>query len=170
MYDVRSFSRFWSVDISTQHETIIHKQHGIGRLQSLKRTQIWGQTAKNFVRVFFKRDQLTMIVHREELEQQSRPVISSTEARRVLTHLDKGKPRVDRQWKTRAKRNERALETCDPFKLADVYKSLSAMDAEGETLRAADRNALRTSFQMLTEELAAALGKSRRNVAAILES
>ncbi len=158
-----------SAAISEQNEIIIHKQHGVGRLQSLKRAKIWGQTAKNFVRVFFKRDQLTMIVRRDELEQHSRPMITESEARKVLTHISNGKPRVDKQWKSRARKNEKALESCDPFKLADVYKSLSLLDAKGEKLRAADRNAQRTAFDLLTEELAASLGKSRQTIAARLE-
>ncbi len=136
----------------------------------LKRETIWGQKAKSFVRVFFKKDQLTMIVRRDELKEASRPVISQAEAKRVLKHLDSSKAKMDKQWKSRTRKNERALEKCDPYELADVYKGLVRMEDQGEKLRAADRKAMQSSFDILTAELSAALGKPQQAVEAMVQS
>lgn len=129
---------------------------------------MFGQNAKPFVKVFFKRENLTMIVRKQELQESSRNIISKAEAERVLEHIENCDGAMNEQWKTRIRLNEKALEGGDPYELASVFKGLSRMQDEGKTLRAADRKHLQSSFAILSEELATALGKSRASVEALI--
>lgn len=141
----------------------------MGNIQPIQRETILGQKAKSFVRIFFKRDKLTMIMRRDELQDTARNVISKAEAKRVLTHLEESTAKVNSQWKSRIRNNEKALEGGDPYDLADVYMGLSKMQDEGQTLRAADRKHMQTAFSILTEELATALDKPRATIEAMVQ-
>ncbi|MDJ0653293.1 MAG: CarD family transcriptional regulator [Xanthomonadales bacterium] len=147
---------------------IFHPQHGVGQIQPIDRETIMGQASKSFVKVFFKRDKLTMIMRSDDLNEQARKIISKAESKRVLNHLKSGDATMSTRWQSRIKANESAIESGDPFQLATVYKGLTQLEESGETLRAADRKHLKTSLEGLIEELAAALGQRRKKIEALI--
>lgn len=139
---------------------ILHPQHGIGRIQSIRRRSFLGEEPRRFAKLFFKREKLTVMMRPDDLEETVRNIISASEAKKVLEHLEECDASMSSQWKTRANRNQAAIDGGDPYDLARVYKGLVQMQANGGSLRAADRKHLQTSYQFLSEELAAALNKT----------
>lgn len=79
----------------------------------------------------------------------------------MLKHIEKWKGKVSKQWKARANAHQQAIEKGDPYGYAEVFKGLSKLEQEG-SLRSLDRAHLKQSTQLLSEELANALGKSQQ--------
>lgn len=138
-------------------------------MQSIRKRSFPGSGGQRFAKMFFPRDEMTMMIREKDLDTLVRKPIARQAARKVLAHLGKWKGKVSEQWKTRANRHQAKLDDGDPFALAEVYKALSLRDAD-DRLSAADRRHLSQSEQHLAEELAVALGQSedrmRRKLAA----
>ncbi|MDX1570976.1 MAG: CarD family transcriptional regulator [Xanthomonadales bacterium] len=148
----------------SQGDTILHPQHGVGLIKSIRRVSFSGEEPRKFAKLFFKRDKLTVMMRPDDLDETVRSIISAAEARKVLKHLESNDSEMSSHWKTRAKKNEAAIAGGDPYDLATIYKGLSRMQQSGQSLRAADRKHMQTSMDFLSEELAAALGKSQAQV------
>lgn len=133
-------------------------------MQSIRPRSFSGEDETRFAKVYFKREDLTLLMRKSDLAETVRTIISAREARKLLKHLETCEGQMSSQWKARANQNEAGIESGDPYEFARVYKGLAQMQAEGESLRAADRKHLQISFEFLAEELAAALDKPRANV------
>lgn len=96
-----------------------------------------------------------------------RALISANKARQLLKELKQWQGKPSKQWKTRANAHQAAIDSGDPFAYAKVFKELSRLDAE-DTLRAGDRAHYKQSEEMLVEELADSLKKSRRQAHQLL--
>ncbi|MEM9302941.1 MAG: hypothetical protein AAGE01_12555 [Pseudomonadota bacterium] len=118
-----------------------------------------GEEPRRFVKLWFARAKLNIMMRPAALEDEVREVISAAEAKKVLKHIETCDSTMSQQWKTRTGRNEKAIASHDPFECARVYKGLSRFQAEGNNLRAADRKHMQTAFELLADELAAALDK-----------
>ena len=110
--------------------------------------------------MFFPRDDMTLMLREQDLDDIIRRPIARPEARKVLQHISAYDGKVSNQWKTRANAHQAKLDDGDPFALAEVYKSLSLRRDE-DALSAADRKHLSRSEQYLSEELAVALDRSQ---------
>ena len=109
--------------------------------------------------MYFKRDGLTLMLRKQDLDKTIRSPINAKEAKKLLEHLKKWNGKVSTQWKARANAHQETMDRGDPFGYAEVYKGLSKLEEEG-TLRASDRAHLNQSLDFLAEELANALGKT----------
>ncbi|MEE4175841.1 MAG: CarD family transcriptional regulator [Xanthomonadales bacterium] len=142
-------------------DTIHHPQHGIGTVQSIRKRSFSGPQGSKFAKMFFPRDEMSVMVRETELEETVRKPIEKTEARKVLNHISGWEGSVSEQWKSRANTHQAKLDSGDPLSLAEVYKALSLRQEE-DNLSAADRRHLSESEDRLAEELAVALGKTQR--------
>jgi RNA polymerase-interacting CarD/CdnL/TRCF family regulator len=97
-----------------------------------------------------------MMVRESDLADTIRKPIEGTEARGVLEHIGKWSESASGSWKIRATAQQRKLDDGNPFAIAEVYKTLSLLQA-ADSLSAADRQQLSHSEQCLSEELAIAL-------------
>lgn len=143
----------------SQGDTVHHPHHGIGEVQSFRKRSFSGEEEVTFAKLYFKRDGLTLMLRKQDLAQTVRVPIDANQATKLLDHIKEWDGTVSAQWKARANANQEALERGDPFGYAEVYKGLSALEAEG-TLRALDRQHLNQSLEFLVEELANALGET----------
>lgn len=142
-----------------QGDSVYHPRHGIGKVESICKRSFSGEEETTFANLYFKRDKLTLMLRKQDLDEQVRSPINAKEAKRLLDHLESWKGRVSKQWKARANKNQAVIESGDPFGYAEVYKGLSQLEAEGN-LRASDRVHLNHSLECLVDELAAALKKT----------
>ncbi len=133
----------------------------MGRVQSIRKRSFGGQEAATYAQVYFKRDALTMMMLEQDLDKTVRRLLSTTKARQVLKELRTWDGELDEHWKSRAEAIQKAMEQGDPFEYARVFKGLSRLAAKSE-LRPQDREYLNQSLELLTEELALALGKTPR--------
>ena len=149
-------------------DTIHHPQHGIGTVKSIRERSFSGPNGSKFAKMFFPRDDMSVMVRETELEETVRKPIEKTEARKVLSHISGWEGSVSDQWKSRANTHQAKLDGGDPFSLAEVYKAL-CLRQEADSLSAADRRHLSESEDRLAEELSVALGetphKTRRAMA-----
>jgi RNA polymerase-interacting CarD/CdnL/TRCF family regulator len=97
-----------------------------------------------------------------------RALISANKARQLLQELKQWEGKPSKQWKTRANAHQAAIDSGDPFAYAKVFKELSCLDA-ADTLRAGDRAHFKQTEEMLVEELANSLRKSRRQARKMLQ-
>ena len=104
----------------------------------------------------------------EILPKAVRSVISPEEASDLLDQLSSWNGKSTRQWKARANAHQNALDSGNPFEYAKVLKGLVLIDSEG-SLRTSDRAHFNRSLYLLTEELACALKKSRRQVSKLID-
>jgi CarD family transcriptional regulator len=151
-----------------QGDCIHHPLHGIGEVLSIRKRSFSGDQEALFAKLFFKRDRLTLMLRKEDLAKTVRDPISASEAKRLLDHLKAWKGKMSSKWKARANSHQQTMEKGDPFGYAEVYKELSALEAEGK-LRAADRTHYNQSLSLLSDELANALGKTEDEARAQIE-
>ncbi len=142
-------------------DTIHHPQHGIGTVQSIRTRSFSGPGKSKFAKMFFPRDEMSVMVREADLEETVRKPIERKEARKVLDHINDWNGSVSEQWKSRANAHQAKLDSGDPLSLAEVYKAL-LLRQEDDNLSAADRRHLSESEERLAEELAVALGETRR--------
>ncbi len=128
-------------------------------MQSIRKRSFGGQGEARYAQVYFKRDDLTMMLLEQDLAKSVRRLLTASEARQILDQLRQWDGSVDKQWKSRADSIRKAMEQGDPFEYAKVFKGLSRLAAESD-LRQQDREHLAQSLEFLTEELALSLGKT----------
>ncbi len=145
----------------TKGDSIHHPQHGIGKVQSVRKRSFTGANGNRFAKVFFPKEDLTVMVREEDLPDTVRKPIKRSVAREVFEHIGQWNEKVSNQWKTRATKHQAKLDDGDPFALAEVYKTLVQRDQD-DKLSAADRRHLSICQQRLSEELAMALGHSEQ--------
>lgn len=137
-------------------DAIHHPQHGIGTVQSIRKRSFSGPKGCRFAKLFFPRDEITMMIRESDLADTVRKPIEEPEARGVLEHIGNWNESVSGSWKVRANAQQRKLDDGNPYALAEVYKTLSLLQ-KTDSLSAADRQQLSHSEQSLAEELAVAL-------------
>ncbi|WP_224784844.1 CarD family transcriptional regulator [Marinihelvus fidelis] len=148
-------------------DAVHHPQHGIGQVQSIREKSFYGEEASSFAKLYFERDDLTLMLPETELDETVREPISSKDARKLLDELKAWKGKPSKQWKTRARANQAAIDCGDPFEYAKVYKALCTLESEN-ALRAQDRAHLTQSTNLLVDELAHSLRKSPDQARALL--
>ena len=149
-------------------EHVLHPQHGIGKIESIRKLSICGHAPARYAQLYFERDELTMTMLEENLPEAVRRVISSGEAEDLLDELSSWNGKSKPQWKARAHAHQAALDSGDPFEYAKVLKGLAQIECEGP-LRTSDREHFNRSLYLLTEELACALKTSPRQVSKLLD-
>lgn len=120
--------------------------------------------------MYFERDDLTLILREEDLDEEVRAAIDAKEAKRLLDHLEQCRARMSSQWKARGNSNQKKIDSGDPYEYARVFKGLSRLQTKGDGLRAADRQHLQTSYDFLVEEIALALNKSDRQARKLIHA
>ena len=146
---------------------VLHPQHGVGKITSIQDCSFAEQPEASYVELYFKRDQLTMTVLEDSVSGMVRGLISSEEAHDLLDHMTAWNGKPQSQWKARANANQAAIESGDPFEYSKVLKSLASLESGG-AIRSSDRQHLNVSLNLLTEELACAMNKSRNRVRGLL--
>ena len=149
-------------------EHVLHPQHGIGKIESIRELSISGHAPASYAELYFERDELTMTMLEENLLEVVRRVISSEEAEDLLDQLSSWNGQCSSQWKARANAHQAAIDSGDPFEYVKVLKGLAQLDNEGP-LRTCDRQHFNQSLSLLTEELACALKKSPRQVSKLID-
>ena len=139
--------------------TVHHPEHGIGRVQKVGKRKFAGSHGDDFAQLYFRREQLTLIMPAQDLVGTVRKPLNARQAREVLDYLKRWDGPVSKRWKARAAANQAAIERGDPFAYAEVCKGLSQLESEG-ALRHTDRAHLNRSFEFLADELAHALDET----------
>ena len=155
------------IDISTG-EHVHHPQHGIGKIQSVRKRSFYGLDEATYAQLYFKRDDLTFMLLKEDLSKTVRSLISASEARKVLKQIEHWDGEPKSQWKARADTHEAIIEGGDPFEYAKVVKELSRMESADE-LRPRDRRNLNDTLDLLEEELTASLNKTPAQARELLQ-
>jgi RNA polymerase-interacting CarD/CdnL/TRCF family regulator len=94
----------------------------------------------------------------EDLSTTFRRLISANEAKSLLEKIRQWDGKPKKQWKARAEAHQNAIESGDPLECAKVLKGLTRVEAE-DKLRIQDRDHLKRSMELLTDELSRALKK-----------
>lgn len=136
-----------------------HPHHGIGRVQSVGKRNFAGSNGANFAQLYFKREDLTLILPMRDCAETVRNPITADQAKQILDHIENWDGKASKQWKARAAAHQEAMERGDPFEYAEIFKGLSRLEAEGN-LRHTDRTHLNRAIDFLADELSFALSKS----------
>ena len=133
------------------------------------RERSFSEDGDKFATLFFPRNEITLMVREQDLDEMVRRPIAKKTAKEVFEHIGSWKGTVSEQWKSRANALQKKLDDGDPFALAEVYKALSLRQKE-DNLSAADRRQLSQSESRLSEELAMAFGHGQDEVLKRMES
>jgi CarD family transcriptional regulator len=155
------------IDISTG-EHVHHPQHGIGKIQSVRKRSFYGLDEATYAQLYFKRDDLTFMLLKEDLSKTVRSLISASEARKVLQQIKQWDGEPKSQWKARADAHEAIITGGNPFEYAKVVKELNRMESADE-LRPRDRRNLYDTLDLLEQELTESLNKTPVQVRKLLE-
>jgi RNA polymerase-interacting CarD/CdnL/TRCF family regulator len=147
-----------TTDIS-RGAAVHHPHHGIGRVQQVGKRRFAGSNGADYAQVYFKRDDLTLIMPLQDVVSAVRRPLDASQAGQLLDYIEHWDGKCSRQWKARAAAHQEAMQRNDPFEYAEVCKGLSQLETEG-TLRHTDRTHLNRSIEFLADELAYALDKT----------
>ena len=136
-----------------------HPHHGIGRVQRVGKRRFAGSNGADYAQVYFKRDDLTLIMPLQDVVSAVRRPLDASQAGQLLDYIEHWEGKCSRQWKARAAAHQEAMQRNDPFEYAEVCKGLSQLESEG-TLRHTDRTHLNRSIEFLADEWAYALDKT----------
>ena len=139
---------------------IHHPQHGVGKVESIRKRSFYGQAAATYAQLYFEREELTLTLLAKDVSDTIRTVITADEAENLLDSIKDWNGAPKKQWKARADAHQAAIESGDPLECAKVLKGLNRLQSEGP-LRQQDRAHLKQSMELLTDELARALKKRR---------
>ena len=148
-------------------EHVLHAQHGVGKITSIRNCSFSGHPTASYVHLYFKRDELTLTVLEQSLPGVVRGLVSKEEACELLDHIKDGNDKPQTKWQARADANQAAIESGDPFEYVKVLKGLAHLEGEG-ALRLRDREHLNRSLRLLTDELACVLKKSQGHMQRLL--
>ena len=137
-------------------------------MHSIRKRSFSGPKGCRFAKLFFPREDITMMIRESDLAETIRKPIEESEARGVLEHIGNWNESASSSWKVRANAQQRKLDDGNPFALAEVYKTLSQLQ-KADSLSAADRQQLSHSEQCLSEELSVALGQPVSKVCRYME-
>ncbi|MEH8020889.1 CarD family transcriptional regulator [Rheinheimera metallidurans] len=151
-----------------QGDRIYHPGYGIGIVKLISNKSFVGEKKTTFIQLYFARNGLTWQVPANNIPSTIRSIISATEARKIISHLQSWKGKVSEQWKVRATANQAAIAIGDPYRYAEVVKGLSLMK-EHSTLSATDLKHLSLGLEFLCEELAEALNKTQERVGELIK-
>jgi CarD family transcriptional regulator len=155
---VRSIIRRDIISVN-QGDHIHHPQHGIGKVESIRKRSFSGINGTRFAKIFFKRERITLMLRENQLDDTIRKPMGPTEAKSILDHVRNWTGKLSNSWKVRANKHQKKMEAGEPLSYAEVYKDLRTLQDDG-SLSAADRQHLKQSSDLLAEELAVALGKT----------
>ena len=125
----------------------------------MQKKSFYGEEANTFAQLYFKRDNLTLTLPKQDLDDQVRQPISQKDAKKLLEELEAYKAKPRGGWKARANANQKAIDRGNPFEYAKVYKVLAKLEADG-ALRAQDRAHPNQSMNLLVDELSHSLRKT----------
>jgi CarD family transcriptional regulator len=137
---------------------VLHLQHGVGKVLSIKSRKFYGQPEASYVELYFQREKMTLTLLESDLSDFSRPLISQEEAYDLLDQVKGWDGKAKTQWKQRSNAHQAAIESGQPFECAKVIKALAQMREEN-SLRPCDLAHLNKSSELLTDELACTLNK-----------
>lgn len=104
-----------------------------------------------------------------ELDEHVRDPLGSKRAQKVLEHLRECPATLSNKWKTRKRKNQERLASGDPYELCQLIKGLIARSHQ-RPLANSDRIQLSKATEMLSLELAHALGKDPEKMSERLEA
>ena len=90
---------------------VLHPQHGIGKIESIREFSISGHAPASYAQLYFERDKLTMTLLEDNLQELVRKVISPDQAKSLLDQLNSWNGKGTSQWKARANAHQAALES-----------------------------------------------------------
>lgn len=149
-------------------ERVHHPQHGVGKIQSIGKRSFCGAESATYAELYFEREDLTLTLRKDDMPEEVRTLISANKARKLLKELKEWDGKPKRQWKARANAHQAAIDSGDPFAYAKAFKELSLLHAE-DSLRAGDRAHYKQAEELLVEELANSLGKTRSQARVLLD-
>ncbi|MGB7451011.1 MAG: CarD family transcriptional regulator [Lysobacterales bacterium] len=144
----------------SQGDRIHHPNHGIGKVQSIRRRSFSGENGARFAEIFFEREGITLMLRESSLDNTIRAPIGPSRAKNLLEHMKNWKAKVSDQSKTRANTHQSMMDGNDPHAYAEVYKGLRVLEQD-EALSTIDRRQLKRCAQFLSEELANALNQTQ---------
>lgn len=122
-----------------------------------------------FAILYFERQDLELSLPAKKLDESVRNPISAEVAQSLLDELSDSTEALDASWKVRSRRNQERLSSGDPHQLLQVYRGLASIKLQKGSLNNSDRQQFNQSLELLTEELAIALGKPEEQVKMLLE-
>ena len=162
------FSEKESIITINQGDRIYHPGHGIGIVKYIREKSFFGEREAKFVKLYFKRNDLTWLVRADSLPDNIRRPMCAKQAKKTLDHLQRWQGKLSDKWKVRATAHQAVIDKGDPLGYAEVVKNLSVLKKQN-ALSAADRKHLKIGIEFLSEELGNALGKSNERVLQLIE-
>jgi len=168
VYSIHQIQRNHSINIQTG-EHVHHPQHGVGKVQSIRKRSFYGHEAATYAQLYFERDDLTLTVLEKDLRTTVRTLVTPEQTGKLLDQIRSWDGKAKPQWKARAETHQAAIDGGDPFEYARAAKELSRMETVDE-LRPRDKANLARSLRLLTEEISRALKKTPAQAAELIQS
>lgn len=147
-------------------ERVVYPNHGVGVIEQISYGGNGGTEKYYLLRILSSGLRVTV----PQINATSvglRPLIRQTEALKILSYIEKGTYRSQRDWKDRFKENSEKMRTGSLLEVAVVLKSLVAL-SRTKPLSFREKKMLERAKYLLVSELATARNASEASVEATL--
>lgn len=148
-------------------QTIFHLSYGIGTIVAIQDVELLG-TVHQMTSIELHNG-MSVMLPSKDLAGCVREPLARAHVERLLEHLKECPSKLAGDWKVRNRRNLERLASGDPYQLCELIKGL-LWRARQRPLANSDREQLQKATELLSRELAHALGRDHKAVAQDLET
>jgi CarD family transcriptional regulator len=140
-------------------DSAVYAGHGVGKITAIETTEMYG-TKQVFYRIQIEESGMKILVPVDKAEAKGlRPIISKTEANKVLDIIREKDVKIDNQtWNRRYREYMEKIKTGSVYEIAEVFRDLYVLKAEKE-LSFGEKKMLDLAKGMLLRELELATGE-----------
>jgi CarD family transcriptional regulator len=138
-------------------EKVVYPNHGVGTIENIS-TRIFGCNQERFYLLRLTYNSMTVMVPFSHVGDVGlRKITKAAEISRVLTFLATGTCKCSTDWKVRFKVNSEKMRSAGLLEIAEVFKSLAAIQAE-KPLSFREKKMLDKARHMLISEVSICRG------------
>lgn len=140
-------------------DSAVYAGHGVGQIMAIESTEMYGQN-QVFYRIQIEETGMKILVPVDKASDKGlRPIISRTEADKVLDIIREKDIKIDNQtWNRRYREYMEKIKTGSVYEIAEVFRDLYVLKAEKE-LSFGEKKMLDLAKNMLLRELQIAAGQ-----------
>ncbi|MDA3899774.1 MAG: transcriptional regulator [Spirochaetes bacterium] len=134
-------------------EKVVYPMHGVGLIDEIEDKEVLGQLTKYYIIKIINSGMKVMIPVEKAEEVGLRKIISKSDVKKALSHLNTGETIKENDWKLRYQNNINKVKSGSIFQVAEVARDLFRRGREKE-LSIMERKLYENAYNLVMHEVA----------------